>query len=53
MFVSDNTDGPLVLMNNRGQRCDDIVIPAVFISKANGNLLKDMVKGQMSTFGRV
>lgn len=53
VLVTDNTDGPLVLMNSRGQRCDDITIPAVFIAKADGNLIKDMVEGQLASFGRV
>ena len=43
MLVADNTDGPLVIMNSRGQRADDVIIPAVFISRADGNLIKALV----------
>lgn len=53
IIVVDNTDGPLVLMNSRGLPSYDITIPAIFISKADGNLMKDMVEGQLVSFGTV
>lgn len=53
VIVVDNTDGPLVLMNSRGMPSYDITIPAIFISKADGNLMKDMVEGQLASFGTV
>lgn len=44
LIVADNVEGPLILMNSR-LLMFDLYIPAVFLSKRDGNLIRDMSNG--------